>query len=485
MLRLRPLNLRSALRVWCACALVVLAPGTASAATPVEELAAQAAAGDRAALDALVDLARRGKDAAAEYALGLMALDGRGLGRNTKQAFQLVQRAAAKGHPDACNTLGYFLQRGIGVAADNAQALNWYRRGAAAGSAGAQLNLGWFLEQGIALEKDPVAAADWYRKAAGQGLAAAKANLANLYALGTGVPRDVPAAMDLYRSALAGRVESAGYHLGRLLEEQGDIPAATEHYLAAARGRVAEAEFPAGRLLVATGNPRRNMNQGVYWLDRAASRDNLEALMMLANLYYAGAGLQKEPSLAAGYFRRAALLGDPLSAFRYADYLESEMLTRPGTGAGDREEVLGWYRRAADKGYAEAQFRLARALQAQPGPAREEGVGWYRKAAAQGHFGAALQLALALDNGAGVPASPAESIPWYLKAAGAGSAEACFRLALLYDRGRGTPTDFVRARDYYSRAAALGHAEAEQVLRRLVGIPVLEEPRSDPFKGMR
>ena len=96
-----------------------------------------------------------------------------------------------------------------------------------------------------------------------------------------------------------------------------------------------------------------------------------------------------------------------------------------------------------------------------------------------------MQLALALDNGAGVHASPAESIPWYLKAAGAGSAEACFRLALLYDRGRGTPTDFVRARDYYSRAAALGHAEAEQVLRRLVGIPVLEEPRSDPFKGMR
>src|SRR4051812_48319260 len=79
----------------------VLAAGLASASPEVDRLAGLAEAGDRTALDALLELVRKKKDADAEYALGLMAYEGRGLARNTKQAFGLVERASSKGNAEA------------------------------------------------------------------------------------------------------------------------------------------------------------------------------------------------------------------------------------------------------------------------------------------------------------------------------------------------------------------------------------------------
>ncbi|MEI6723606.1 MAG: tetratricopeptide repeat protein, partial [Betaproteobacteria bacterium] len=264
---------------------------------------------------------------------------------------------------------------------------------------------------------------------------------------------------------------------------RGNTAEATEYYIAAARGGLADAEWPAGRLLVAVGNPRRNLGQGVYWLDRAAAREKIEAVLILANIFDKGAEVPRDALLAAGYFRRAADLGDIEAAYRYALHLEES--PRGSDASVEREDPARWYRQAAEKGHPGAQFRLARRLQSEGGAALKEAVAWYRKAAEAGQSDAQMPLAIALDEGRGTASSPEEAIPWYLKAAEAGNAEAMYRLALLYDRGRGTRADFGRARDYYSRAAARGHKEAERVLQRMVGISAPEGVQLDPFKGMR
>src|SRR4051794_39681545 len=89
-------------------ALSVAATSMVLASPEVDSLAQRAEKGDRAALDALIDRARKRKDADAEYALGLMTYKGAGLEPNARQAFRLVERAAGKGLPEAMNTLGYF-----------------------------------------------------------------------------------------------------------------------------------------------------------------------------------------------------------------------------------------------------------------------------------------------------------------------------------------------------------------------------------------
>ena len=463
--------------VWC----FAMVPRIAAASPEIDRLAELAAKGDRAALGSLVESARRNKDADAEFALGVMAYEGRGLERNPDQAFRLIARAAAKGHADASNTLGFFHEHGVGTPVDLAQALASYRRGAEAGSARARTNLGWFYENGIEVGKDAVTAAGWYRQAAEQGLPAAQANLAHLYEAGLGVSRNPLAALELYEMALAGGVTSAAASLGRLQEARGNLSAATDNYVTAAKAKVPEADFAAGRLLVAVVNPQRNIEQGVAWLDEAAARGKVDALLLLASLFGKGDQVPRDPSRAADYFRRAAILGDSAAAFRYAQHLAAE------DKSGPEGDPLPWFRRAAEKGLADAQFEAAGLLDKRGGDeeSQKEALAWYRKAAAQGHLPASLRLGIALETGRGTVPSPAEAIPWYLKAAEANDPEALYRLGNLYDRGAGTGADFGRARDYYSRAAALGHPEAARTVQKMIGLPVLEAIPNDLFKGMR
>lgn len=444
---------------------------------PVRALAERASGGDRAALEALIERARKTQDAEAEFALGMMIHEGRGLARNAAQAFKLIERAAGRGHPEACNMLGYFFEHGAGTPADTERALAWYRRGAEAGSARAQTNLGWFYEQGTAVAKDPAQAVEWYRKAAAQGLPAAQFNLANLVAAGSGTAKDEAAAIDLYQRALAGGLAPAGLSLGRLLESRGEFTQASAQYVAAARAQVAEADMSAARLLLLPANPRRDPAEAVLWLEKAASRGQLDALRMLANLYDKGGEVGKDAVKAAEYFRRAAVRGDREAAFRAGDYADAQ---------GRNPEP--WYWQAAVQGHPEAQYRLARLRQKYAGSDKAvqgEAASWYRKSADQGNPAAALQLGILLETGTGVAAAPAEALSWYEKAAAANDPEALFRLGNLYDRGLGTPPDFARARDYYARAAALGHKGAEEVLQKAAGLPPLDKVLGDPFKGIR
>lgn len=82
----------------------LLSAGIALASPQTDRLAELAAKGDRTSIKSLVDLARK-KDADAEYALGLLTYEGRGLARNLKQAYRLFERAAGRGHAEAQNTL--------------------------------------------------------------------------------------------------------------------------------------------------------------------------------------------------------------------------------------------------------------------------------------------------------------------------------------------------------------------------------------------
>jgi hypothetical protein len=76
--------------------------------------------------------------------------------------------------------IGYMYNKGRGVSKDSAEAFKWYLKAAEQGNAAAQYALGLLYEQGKGTAKDKQIAATWYRKAAEQGNENAKKALTRL-----------------------------------------------------------------------------------------------------------------------------------------------------------------------------------------------------------------------------------------------------------------------------------------------------------------
>jgi TPR repeat protein len=137
--------------------------------------------------------------------------------------------------------------------------------------------------------------------------------------------------------------------------------------------------------------------------------------------------------------------------------------------AQDSVVAASWYRYAAERGYAPAQYRLALLYSRGSGVAKDPrlALAWLRKAAAQRHAEAQYRLAAVYLRGAyGVARDEEAGLRWLRRSARQGYAEAQFALGNLYAAGRGVPHDAMRALRWIALAARNGHREAQRALRR-------------------
>ena len=84
-------------------------------------------------------------------------------------ALRLLQPLAAQGNADAQFKLGVMYDNGRGVAQNYAEAMKWYRLAAAQGDAAAQNNLGLMYGTGRGVAQNYVQAHMWSNLAAAQG----------------------------------------------------------------------------------------------------------------------------------------------------------------------------------------------------------------------------------------------------------------------------------------------------------------------------
>lgn len=106
------------------------------------------------------------------------------------KAAELWRPLAEKGDPAAQYLLGTLDVEGKGVEHDDASAVKWFQRAANQGEARAQYDLGASYAEGTGVPTSAVEAAKWFQRAANQGMLFAQRNLALLYAAGNGVPQD-------------------------------------------------------------------------------------------------------------------------------------------------------------------------------------------------------------------------------------------------------------------------------------------------------
>ena len=107
--------------------------------------------------------------ALAQYSLGVMYAEGKGVPENDAEAVKWFRKAAEQGNDSAQWRLGAMYNYGWGVPGDEAEAATWYRKAAEQGHANAQLRLGGMYFVGEGVPEDYVLAYAWHNLAAAQG----------------------------------------------------------------------------------------------------------------------------------------------------------------------------------------------------------------------------------------------------------------------------------------------------------------------------
>jgi serine/threonine protein kinase len=137
--------------------------------------------------------------------------------------------------------------------------------------------------------------------------------------------------------------------------------------------------------------------------------------------------------------------------------------------AGDGDEAVRLYRKAAEGGSTAALNNLGLMLVRGVGIAKDEAeaVRWYRKAADAGYAPGMNNLGIMYQTGSGVRKDEVEAVHWYRQAADSGFPDAMFNLGVMYATGRGVEKDTAEAIRWYRKAAAAGDEDAKAALSRL------------------
>jgi localization factor PodJL len=155
----------------------------------------------------------------------------------------------------------------------------------------------------------------------------------------------------------------------------------------------------------------------------------------------------------------AAKKSDPLALF--------EIGARFTDGRGvkiDLAAAANWYQRAADKGFAPAQYRLASFYEKGTGVERnlDKAKSMYFAAAEKGNASAMHNLAVLHATGAAGNPDFDEAAHWFERAADLNVRDSQFNLAILYARGNGVTQDLTESYKWFAIAAKQGDQDAAQ-----------------------
>lgn len=453
-------------------------------------------------------------DPKAELALGMRYYKGDGAEWNAIEAAQWFSKAAEHGESDAQYFLGLLYSRGHGVVRDSSLAVKWWQRAAANDHTKAQLELArdsTLLKAGIFGElsdgQKQTILTD-LRKLVEKDNSEALLELASLYEEGRIVTQNHSEAIRLYQKA------------AQALNN------------AAAAGET-EAMVQLGSLYVTGNGVPTNRAEGIQWYQKAVSLGSTRAMIALGNatgnatfLIDPDTGLPawiNKDSLQ--WYQKAAESGDteamselvwcsdknpttgqPVSlhwARKLAEFgCPEEMLSLGGTYLlhGERvpqdyAEAMKWYRRAAEIGYKDAQYELARLYDQGVGVTADktEAAKWYTKAAEQGVRRAQFYLGVQYNTGEGVTKDQQKAFQWFLKAADVpdgsilvgnhGIEASQFNVGMMYKYGEGVAKDLQAAFKWFFKAAQNGSASAQFELGRVyeTGVGVLQD-KQEAFK---
>lgn len=270
----------------------------------------------------------------------------------------------------------------------------------------------------------------------------------------------------------------------------------------------AAAEFALGKAYESGDGLPKRTDQAAIWYRKAAEQGNEKAQNNLAILYWTGDGVEQDKAEAVRWYRKAARQGDANAMFNLgAAYYNGEGVTVNDTLA------YAWFLLASEAGNSSGQDAAQRS-QRDDGPlafseaclsigqmydkgedlpkSTELAATWYRKAAEKGYAEAAISLAVLYlkasdcnharpwceatakaklnpgyyclgylyQHGFGVEANPKEAFRLYEQGARGGHAPSMQAVARMYENGEGTNVDRVQAFVWFLSSVRRGNQDA-------------------------
>lgn len=380
----------------------------------------------------------------AQYLLGFAHETGQGAEASKDKAIDYYRKAAASKHRDAIYRLSFILLASD-KAAEREQARTQLEEAAKSDPAIAARILGEaYLRGRLTPTPDPDKAIFWWKRAADAGDNISMSLIGRFYEGQFGFPelRDGKASLEYYAKAASLGNSTAMVVVGsRYLN--GD-----EKFRDEAKGRewlkkAIEAKDYAAYLALGDfeENIKKNLKEALLQYERGKDGGQVDCMLRNADFYIEGKGVSKDVERGMTILEKAAELGSPVASYRLAmniltsskpDILAAyrHLLASANGNLPEGQSQLGllylsgrmggidpssgvtWLTRAAQNGFAPAQYDLAVLYErGAAGLARNiENAGQlYTVAANQGHGPATLALARLFNEGLGVKADPAKA----------------------------------------------------------------------------
>lgn len=262
-------------------------------------------------------------DNAGTFYYGKMLLEGLGIMQDKKEGANYLLKAAENGFPQAMFYVANCYMDGNGLTKNAEQAIKWLRLGAGKGSHNAQWQLAQCYREGIGTTVNYEQALYWYAEASLQGHKRAFKNL-----ITDSIP-DSP---------------FVAYLKGIKAYRQKDFAAALNQFKTVEKAKVADGKIMTGVIYANPKYEKYNLKKGVKLLTEAA-KDNAQAMYLLAGLYEAGKGVDKDMAKAVEYMTASAEQG-----FGSAESALGDMYFEGRGVEQNYAEAVKWYTKAYDQG---------------------------------------------------------------------------------------------------------------------------------------
>lgn len=347
-----------------------------------------------------------------------------------RNVVKLLEKAAETGYVPAMHNLGVIYETAWLGEQDITSASEWYQKAMAADFGPSFFNLGLMYSLHPSEQGGYTDAVELFKAAMEHGVQEAKRELARMYYFGLGVSQDLARARALYEEAgnAGDRIAAASaahmYETG--MGAEANLDRAGLLYRKAAEQGDGYSQYNVGRIYLAYPKLGHTAKEGVEWLEKAAISGQNVARQDLARLYYRGASDVPADPARALYWTEQLAAGDnddPEMA------LAAGVMYKQGMGTDvDLTKAFYWFKKAAAKGSAQAQYKLGELYEKGLGTQKnkEKAIESYRQAAEQNFPEAKLALGLLLYENASAQdvKQMDEAYLWVSKAADDGVAGA-------------------------------------------------------------
>ncbi len=263
----------------------------------------------------------------AQYQLGELLYEARGVARDLDAARRWATRAADQGHARAQYRLASMQLLGEAGPRDAQMGLALFKKCLPAlieeaenGLADSQGKLGILFARGVGVKQDIDAAAQWFSKAAKQGNIKAQADLASAYLAGQGFTANPTEAGRWFTRAAKAGYGPAMIHLATLeLQGRGrrqNLKAGKQWLMKAAASKHPVDSQRAQTLLERLAKQKPKELPDMDLIIARAGKGEIDAQLELARRHETGVGLPVDSAQTVEWYLRAIRLGSPEAAHR-------------------------------------------------------------------------------------------------------------------------------------------------------------------------